>query len=910
MSDEFRVHHCVSELIRLLKVDGGRSAADCTDHLLRNRTPFVTTQVNTHAASLHISEHASKPQEFINKFEELKAKNVRNIGSLVHVLSSIIDDKVLHTALSNCASARGNAAKLIPQHPPSGLGSSLINLPPSGTKLSQQQLLELRSNLEKATLLSSNQTADANRKLLQERHQARKLNLSIPVQPGWLVGPSRKPFLTADFPFNSRTQLPDTRLGNMSPQVQQEEVVKDLLAVLNGIEGCYILVRQGDDKHSPRKFIIDESMNVSLSEMIKLVVPVASCYSIIVNFIEERSAFEYGQVNHALCSAMKTILQEYQINLAQLDGHHRQGLLSLQRLVFLLQPVFQQMSVLASVATAVDKGNCIGGAILSLLHKRILSSVGDTKAEEMYTYLAEIANVPYLEILEKWIYNGEIMDNYGEFLVEEREKFSKDKLLDEYNDQYWESRYTLCRERIPVYLEQMADKILSTGKYLNVVHECGKHVSFPGAREIVYSHTNREYVHQIEEAHSYASQLLLDLLMKEHNLTARLRSVKSYFLLNDGDFLLHFMDLTENEMKMPMIDIIPNRLEALLELAIRTSMSEHDPYKDDLKVVLLNYDLITQLVRILSIDTVEESFVKSLDPTELTLSGLESFALDYSVHWPLSLVISRKSLTKYQMLFRHLFYCKHVERHLSAVWVKFKGLKRDFIRSKHWFVQAMTILQKMLHFIQNFEYYMVFEVLEPNWMSLEKNLKTVKNVDEVLDCHTDFLRQCLQDCLLTNTDMLKILSKLLMLCVSFSNFMTGLKRQVDAAAKKETLEHTTLSGPPTADEKRSEADLIGTATRETITHLEELASSSEHIETVNMFEKNFSSMLMTLLNRVTFISREQGQHCLFNILHKLDYNGFYRSQMKNGEGLTEADLLSCTELISKHHSSTAFSVEA
>jgi len=481
MSNDFSVHHCISELMRLLKVEDRQIAADCAEHLRQDRTPFVSFQVNTHSASLHISENASKPQEFVNKLEELKANNVRNFDSLVHFLSNIIKDKELHSTLTKCASARGNAAKLIPQHPPSGLGSSLVNLPPSGTKLSQQQLIELRSNLEKATSSTANPTADANRKILQERHQSRKFNLSIPIQPNWLVGPSRKPFLTANFPFNSCTQLPSSRLGNRPPQEQEQEVIKDLLALLNGIEGCYILVRPGDDKYSSRKFIIDESMNVSLREMIKIILPIASCYSIIVNFIEERCAFEFGQVNHALCSAMKTIIHEYHINLAQLDDQFRKGLLTLQRLVFLLQPVFQQMSVLASVATAVDKGNLIGGAILSLLHKRILSSIGDKKAEELYTYLAGVANVPYLEMLEKWIYKGEIMDNYGEFLVEEREKFSKDKLLDEYNDQYWELRYTLCRERIPIYLEEMADKILSTGKYLNVVHECGKHVAFPVA---------------------------------------------------------------------------------------------------------------------------------------------------------------------------------------------------------------------------------------------------------------------------------------------------------------------------------------------------------------------------------------------------------------------------------------------
>jgi len=44
----------------------------------------------------------------------------------------------------------------------------------------------------------------------------------------------------------------------------------------------------------------------------------------------------------------------------------------------------------------------------------------------------------------------------------------------------------------------------------------------------------------------------------------------------------------------------------------------------------------------------------------------------------------------------------------------------------------MTILQRMLHFIQNFEYYVMFEVLEPNWISLEKKLKSVRKSLAVL----------------------------------------------------------------------------------------------------------------------------------------------------------------------------------
>lgn len=62
------------------------------------------------------------------------------------------------------------------------------------------------------------------------------------------------------------------------------------------------------------------------------------------------------------------------------------------------------------------------------------------------------------------------------------------------------------------------------------------------------------------------------------------RSIKRYFLMDQGDFFVHFMDLTEEELRKPVEDITPTRLEALLELALRMSTANTDPFKDDLKV--------------------------------------------------------------------------------------------------------------------------------------------------------------------------------------------------------------------------------------------------------------------------------------------------------------------------------------
>lgn len=63
-------------------------------------------------------------------------------------------------------------------------------------------------------------------------------------------------------------------------------------------------------------------------------------------------------------------------------------------------------------ATSLDKGECLGGATLSLLHDRTFGYTGDTQAQELCLYLTKAASAPYFEILEKWIYRGIINDPY------------------------------------------------------------------------------------------------------------------------------------------------------------------------------------------------------------------------------------------------------------------------------------------------------------------------------------------------------------------------------------------------------------------------------------------------------------------------------------------------------------------
>ena len=36
--------------------------------------------------------------------------------------------------------------------------------------------------------------------------------------------------------------------------------------------------------------------------------------------------------------------------------------------------------------------------------------------------------------------------------------------------------------------------------------------------------------------------------------------------------------------------------------------------------------------------------------------------------WPLNLILSKRAMTKYQLIFRHLFFCKAVELQLMQAW--------------------------------------------------------------------------------------------------------------------------------------------------------------------------------------------------------------------------------------------------
>ncbi|OQS06534.1 gamma-tubulin complex component [Thraustotheca clavata] len=752
---------------------------------------------------------------------------------------------------------------------------------------------------------------------------------NIPYDPPWN---RERVFLTGAFVLEDKTDevQPLQPLTQWPTSLQERALVEDILYVLLGIEGKYI--RRKEITKLPNSFLkssasylqsrpyrdnsieimqnfsftIDASItDASLAALASKIIVLGEYYLHVTTYIETHRRYEYGQVCHAFCAGLKVLLREYTVVVAQLENMSFDGSLSLSKLWFYIQPSLRAMELLSTlVRSSITKQ---GGALLSGISQ--LPTSGDAKATYVLNFLLEKASAPYLKMLELWIYNGELKDPYDEFMVASDDTLQKEEVSDDPWSKYWEQRYTLRETHVPSYLTRVAMKVLTTGKYLNVFRTCGRHVNCPFAATIPHADSARRFDELVEKAHAYASKLLVDLLMQEHDLMNRLRSIKHYFLMDQGDFFVDFMDAAEPELNLRADKLLASRLETLLHLSLQTSTCASDPYKDDLLCVLSPHDLISQMEAIhersqkVGRAPLSSSIASSLnDPG---YKAIDALTLNYKVKWPLSLVISSGALNKYQMIFRHLFFCKHVERRLCDAWRNHQTTKELGLRSD--LMRPYCLRQRMLHFQQNFVYYMMFEVISPRWHALESNLtRDIGSVDDVLNSHRDFLDQCLKECLLTDPELLRVLTKLMTVCLAFANqveyftrpfcldedaIRTEREAERDRRADKKAREEADLLMSTKVKMRKSSNIPVNTGRRgsnvdirrQRLKHLTEdiraglQEPANNFIRNTSDLEVQFDTLLAEFMQQLLRRSHLQYNSHLTNLCTRLDYNGFYTS---------------------------------
>lgn len=809
---------------------------------------------------------------------------------------------------------------------------------PANRQLQQHQPQNLSTSMIAITPAYYKTKRDKARR--SEKEMRRKNDLLYQKMKAFLT---ENQFLSFDFKKIDWTQMtPIAPLSAMSVQEQESALINDLLYVLIGTEGKYI--RMQPSRESPNKHTIgverggDELVYTSATRIIKI----CPLYSTVVHYAED---VNFGLVNQALAAPIRDLVKEYLSLISNLQMRALRDEMTLQSMWLSLQTIFYRMEALKQILDQISRDSCYGGHTLSVLHNRVVNFSTDPRTHEFCLKLMQAASEPYFEILERWLYLGVIEDPYGEFFIEDTENrdnrglFSNNISNQRANnhqqtldiDAFWRKRFTRDDSKVPDFLRSKQERIFDTGKYLSVVRQYGQKVFKPLRYEpLIYCPELRKYDEKVDEAYKFASKELLDLLLIENRLIDRLHSLKRYFLFSSGDFFVQFMDMADEELSKTKDDINMTRLESLLELALRTSSCNNDPYKDDVHIKMSDgslYHIMASINNTNNFKFDDERSRSEYCHSSGNLLGWESLTLSYDVAWPLSMIICKDYCqTLYQMMFRHLFCCKYIERKLEATW----RVNRLFRFNNY--EGAFALRHKMLHFVHNLLYYII-EIIEPSFQILISKFKDggIENVNEVIELHRAFLSGLVHDSMLTDNELLGHVTKLLLLCMDFSVVIEARFAAQELAAQQQQLENQSLISRSKSinnltttkslnkendtDAKsnkrpnvvvRAMTDSSSSAQGESYvaSQIRKLSLTSQHnqqqnsrmqkSESIGNFKakstnpddvfqirigeinEKFNSQLMILLNALTIRSQDfTASSKLQNIFYRLDFNNFY-----------------------------------
>lgn len=316
---EFKLHTLISDLIVVLE------SSHSPEKFIENIQINVITLENIPSKNSisYLEKNSVTNELFLKKYNELKGKKFDGLGSFIQVLYHISLDKSLKNYLAKYRIK--NNSKL-----------------PLSLAITNDDLPTIHKNILKAT---NEREKQATKKI----HGFNKPTETTFIKYNWCY---ERPKITWDY----YSDIKLTPYIKVVPAVSQETIlIWDLLNCLKGIDGNYIVSESLSDINDRRTFTISTDVSTPYKQLVQQILPLASCYSTTIRFVEDKILPNDGQVNHALRGAMNYMLKDYLLFIVQLEMEHLRNKLNLQNLWFYIQPIMSTMSILAQITTILLK---------------------------------------------------------------------------------------------------------------------------------------------------------------------------------------------------------------------------------------------------------------------------------------------------------------------------------------------------------------------------------------------------------------------------------------------------------------------------------------------------------------------------------------------------------------------------
>lgn len=586
---------------------------------------------------------------------------------------------------------------------------------------------------------------------------------------------------------NDAARMEKTTLGP-----SETELLRDLPFTLQGLSSSNLVFPLSTALKLPA------NLPVPLVGLLHTLAEPAILYKGLAEFVESSEGDLIGQ---SFRSALGKELRAYLGLVATLEGQIRRALtqlgegsahqgvskagVTLKRCVIWTRDATMGLRLMSLMVE--QSKNLKGGQLISLIHSFSLNH-GDPYVMSFAERLLSDVTRPFYDMLRQWVYDGELSDPFAEFFVSEQ---SEDEIMDVNGDQgkggatsVWEDKYKLNDKMVPtIVADDFARRVFLIGKTLNFIrYGCGDAnwvdtYSKEASKELHYGDTaNLE--RSIGDAYKTTMARLIELMGNKFKLFDHLQALKSYMLLGAGDFIAVLMESLSSNLDRPANTQYRHTLTAQLEHAVRNSNAQYD-----------TSDVLRRL----------DSRMLELSHGEI---GWDVFTLEYKIDAPVDVIVTPYGSKQYLKVFNFLWRVKRVEFALGSTWRRCMTGARGVLGTvddkfgKDW-KKARCAMAEMIHFVNQLQHYILFEVIESSWIDLQKALnKPESTLDDMIDAHAKYLNNITRKGLLgsQSIDFTGQLHELLKTMLAYKDVVDSLysfsvaefTRRQEAAAKIET----------------------------------------------------------------------------------------------------------------------------
>ena len=264
---EFTIHHHAAELLRLFDIKEGDGPEVYVELLTKDLTPYVTNHVSTISAKKKIADaNSANAQEFYRKYDELKGKNVRELDSLVYLLSALNSEQFIVKFIEKNAKLRSKRHDdTSSRFSDTASVRSADDAGKTSSPMTSKDVQDLKTKLATITVSQSQNSTDVLLKALREKHAKVSLAPGVPSVPAWV---NERGYLTNDFVNVYRQNyIPPIEMGTLPLKLQEGRIIEDFLYLFVGIEGRYINIKEEADKKMYPTFSIDSTLDPSFLEV-------------------------------------------------------------------------------------------------------------------------------------------------------------------------------------------------------------------------------------------------------------------------------------------------------------------------------------------------------------------------------------------------------------------------------------------------------------------------------------------------------------------------------------------------------------------------------------------------------------------------------------------------------------------